>query len=167
MNWEAIGAVGEVGGAIGVIVTLGYLAVQIRQNSRMMRASALQEIQRDMRGDVVIPLDLAEATTRAYRGEPLTDGERTALGRRIFSFLRSYENIWYHAKTGVLDQRLYEGYLQGARLTMREPLAVQMWDTYKKEGFFHPDFVQALDKFLADHPPMTPVSMAGEEEEAQ
>ncbi len=30
MNWEAIGAVGEVLGAIGVIVTLGYLAVQIR-----------------------------------------------------------------------------------------------------------------------------------------
>ena len=36
MNWEAIGAVGEVLGAIGVIVTLGYLAVRIRQNTRQL-----------------------------------------------------------------------------------------------------------------------------------
>lgn len=33
MNWEAIGAVGEVVGAIGVILTLVYLAYQIRQNT--------------------------------------------------------------------------------------------------------------------------------------
>ena len=37
MNWEAIGAIGEVLGAIGVIVTLAYLAVQIRQNTRDIR----------------------------------------------------------------------------------------------------------------------------------
>ncbi len=37
MNWEAIGAIGEVVGGIGVIVTLGYLAVQIRQNTGQLR----------------------------------------------------------------------------------------------------------------------------------
>ena len=31
MNWDAIGAVGEVGGAIGVIITLVYLAGQLRR----------------------------------------------------------------------------------------------------------------------------------------
>ena len=30
MNWEAIGAVGEILGALGVIVTLAYLALQIK-----------------------------------------------------------------------------------------------------------------------------------------
>jgi hypothetical protein len=34
MNWEAIGAIGEVGGAIAVVATLLYLAAQIRQNKR-------------------------------------------------------------------------------------------------------------------------------------
>ena len=34
MNWEAIGAVGETVGGIGVIVTLIYLAIQVRQNTR-------------------------------------------------------------------------------------------------------------------------------------
>ena len=39
MNWEALGAVGEIVGAIAVVLTLGYLAVQIRQNTRTVRAS--------------------------------------------------------------------------------------------------------------------------------
>ncbi|MCB0256652.1 MAG: hypothetical protein KDI55_23270 [Anaerolineae bacterium] len=40
MNWEAIGAVSEVVGAIGVIATLAYLAVQVRQNSAHLAESA-------------------------------------------------------------------------------------------------------------------------------
>ena len=39
MNWEAIGAVGEAVGAAGVIVSLLYLAVQIRGDAREKRAS--------------------------------------------------------------------------------------------------------------------------------
>ena len=48
MNWEAIGAVGEVGGAIGVIVTLIYLATQIRQNTRTIRLTAYDSFQRSV-----------------------------------------------------------------------------------------------------------------------
>ena len=33
MNWDAIGAVGELLGAVAVILTLVYLASQIRQNT--------------------------------------------------------------------------------------------------------------------------------------
>ncbi len=36
MNWEAIGAIGEILGALAVFVTLIYLAVQIKQNTRSM-----------------------------------------------------------------------------------------------------------------------------------
>jgi len=50
MNWEAIGAIAELLGAIGVIVSLIYLATQIRhsreqmeQNTRAMRAATHQE----------------------------------------------------------------------------------------------------------------------------
>jgi hypothetical protein len=37
MSWDAIGAIGDFVGGVGVIVTLGYLAVQIRQNTRAQR----------------------------------------------------------------------------------------------------------------------------------
>jgi hypothetical protein len=34
MNWEAIGAIGEILGAVAVVATLGYLATQIKQSRR-------------------------------------------------------------------------------------------------------------------------------------
>lgn len=39
MNWEAIGAIGEVAGALVVAVTLAFLVVQVRQNSRAINAT--------------------------------------------------------------------------------------------------------------------------------
>lgn len=36
MNWDAVGAIGEIIGAVGVIVTLAYLGFQIRQNTTQL-----------------------------------------------------------------------------------------------------------------------------------
>ncbi len=51
MNWDAVGAVAELAGAGGVILSLVYLAVQIRQNTKQMerteraaRGAAYQEV---------------------------------------------------------------------------------------------------------------------------
>ena len=42
MNWEAIGAVGEIVGALAVLVTLIYLAVQVRHTRRAQQADAIR-----------------------------------------------------------------------------------------------------------------------------
>jgi hypothetical protein len=42
VNWEAVGAVGEVVGAIGVIATLIFLAFQVRQNSKLLKSNTSQ-----------------------------------------------------------------------------------------------------------------------------
>jgi hypothetical protein len=44
MNWDAIGAIGEIVGAIAVLATLIYLAIQIRQNSAIQRAQTHQQL---------------------------------------------------------------------------------------------------------------------------
>lgn len=41
MNWDAAGAVGEIIGALAVFLTLVYLARQINQNTKAVRATAL------------------------------------------------------------------------------------------------------------------------------
>ena len=42
MNWEAIGAVGEVIGALAVVVTLLYLARQSKNNTSAINRAAVQ-----------------------------------------------------------------------------------------------------------------------------
>ena len=46
MNWDAIGAIGEIVGAVAVVVTLGYLIVQVRQSRKVVRRSACQQPQK-------------------------------------------------------------------------------------------------------------------------
>ena len=44
MNWDAIGALGEIVGAIGVIASLVYLSIQIRRSDQSTRAQSLQSV---------------------------------------------------------------------------------------------------------------------------
>ena len=39
MNWDAIGALGELAGATAVVLSLVYVAVQIRDNTRSQQAA--------------------------------------------------------------------------------------------------------------------------------
>ena len=41
MNWDAIGAIGEIVGAAAVVASLLYLAVQTRANAKALRANAI------------------------------------------------------------------------------------------------------------------------------
>ena len=74
MNWEAIGAIGEVLGAIGVIVSLIYLSIQIRQNTRQMG-----EHSRQLR---VAAIDSIAASFSRFRDPLIREPEVAALWLR-------------------------------------------------------------------------------------
>ena len=42
MNWDAIGAIAELLGSVAVVITLLFLAAQLRSNSAMLRNSSMQ-----------------------------------------------------------------------------------------------------------------------------
>jgi len=44
MNWDAVGAIAELLGAIGVIASLVYLATQIRQSRDQMQAATCSAV---------------------------------------------------------------------------------------------------------------------------
>ena len=44
MAWDAIGAIGEIVGAAAVMATLGYLALQIRQNTHELRSASFRDV---------------------------------------------------------------------------------------------------------------------------
>jgi hypothetical protein len=45
MNWDAIGSIAEVVGALAVLITLIYLAVQTRDNVKVTRSRAIWDAQ--------------------------------------------------------------------------------------------------------------------------
>ena len=75
MNWEAIGAVGEVLGAVAVVITLVYLARQLRENTKSIRLQSVEstykdwnEILKDMQNIDGVGL----AYKKALKGEALS-----------------------------------------------------------------------------------------------
>ena len=127
LNWEAIGAIGEVVGGVAVIATLLYLAIQIRQNAQSVRNAAslsvnegLAEINRRLSNDAEFA-DLWLRGLKDYRG--LTNVERArfaAYALDIMNLALYVDNI---AKTTVQDERtanVHINYLQYITRLIRE-----------------------------------------------
>jgi hypothetical protein len=72
MDWSAIGAIAEIIGAAGVVVSLMYLAYQVRQNTRATKAGTRQAladgVQR-LASDVVEVDDIARVMFDAMEGK--------------------------------------------------------------------------------------------------
>lgn len=87
MSWDAIGAVAELLAAVGVIASLVYVAVQVRQNSKLIdqsilatRSAMVHEISASYsRFYELLAQDseLTEIYRRGIVGEELTDNEVT------------------------------------------------------------------------------------------
>jgi len=79
MNWNAISAGGELIGALGVLLSLLYLAAQIRQNTRALHHSSLDQAIQDFsrwRGRLISDPTLIALWRRGIRGQELDELER-------------------------------------------------------------------------------------------
>jgi len=84
MNWEAIGAIGQIVGAVLVGITLIYLAVQLRQNTSALKSSAFLTISTLMSSTMEVwatESDLAPLLIKAQAGlDDLSPAERARFG---------------------------------------------------------------------------------------
>ena len=75
MNWEAISAIGEIVGAAAVVLSLLYLSIQVRQSTRVARASTRHEITQSamVGGRLLAESDgISELILRRVNGDELT-----------------------------------------------------------------------------------------------
>ena len=151
MNWDAIGAIGETLSAIAVLITVGYLAVQIRQNTRGMKTLALRSVQ-----DVVLMTEKNERyiayLMKAQRNEKLTPEERAHMVERFLTIMRTFERIWREYRLGFVSQDHFEQHLDLLRWAMSTSEPRRMWE-YLAQAF-DPGFRAVVDaEVLADHTP--------------
>mgnify|MGYP006098957169 CR=1 FL=1 len=119
MNWEVIGAVAELAGSVGVILTLVYVATQIKQANVGMRVSAKQEMSRqygEFADQIIEDVDLAELFLAGNEGEELDRIQRlryfTMMEKATWQFSSMYFQQQHQAlpaeewhQTKVLIQR--------------------------------------------------------------
>ena len=111
MNWEAIGAVGEVLGGLGVIATLGYLAVQIRQNTRALHSSSYaQSAEQLWLVNLAIAQDRDIARMMAEIGteKPLSLEDTIRLNGALNLLFFGCENLFRQYERGLLDSDTWD-----------------------------------------------------------
>ena len=84
MNWEAIAAIGQILSAAGVVFTLGYLGVQIRQANSIAHWETHQSAVRGF-SDALRPIVSDPETAQVYRSGLLELENLNAVDRLRFS----------------------------------------------------------------------------------
>ncbi len=137
MNWEAIGAIAETLGAIAVIATLFYLAVQIRQNNRNV-----EENNRRLRLDAGVSTMESFSRYRAYLCQAdlaaihlkgmadytaLSDVERVRFSAVMDELLYSYSTLLLRVQENTYDRANWRQHMHGLRLQLGQPGAAEWW----------------------------------------
>ena len=90
MNWDAIGAIGTLVGGVAVLLTLVYLSIQVRQNSRAVQLAGLADITAQWHhcGQLLASSpDLANIVARGHESyDSLTAEEELRYGAYVQAF---------------------------------------------------------------------------------
>ena len=151
MNWEAISAVGEILGAAGVIITLIYLASQIRGQTQEARLLATRDLSRDYRDimkDVAGDKELYAiylSSLKSYDDLPGDDRMRIHLFflSRIFGV---YEQQHLHLKEGTIDPVFLQSIRNRLSDAARCPGVHQWWA--RNSHMYNEDFRIYIDNVL-------------------
>jgi hypothetical protein len=128
------GAIADLIGAIGVIVSLIFVGLQIRQANQLAREAAEQK-QIESIGSlsriVAEHPHLADLMARGQAGEKLTVAENIALTSMITHGQRTWEALYYQYRAGRVDPELWEAHRRQARAMQNTPMGKAMWKLRK------------------------------------
>jgi len=115
--------IGEFLGGIAVIMSLVYLAVQIRQNTRSVRASTFQAAT-DSVTEFTAVLGSAGELSRIWvaglvGAEPLSEEQSVQFYFLFVTIARRLESAFFQKEAGVIDEEQWVGFRRVARIFSR------------------------------------------------
>ena len=136
MNVETINAIAQLTAAIGVIASLFYLGVQIRQNTRSMRAIVVDALAHAM-------VDLLSVQgpelTRSFSivtedwGRASEEDRLRALPF-LFATFKLFENAWFQQRQGTLSAEQWQGWDAYIRTYYHRP-GTKTWWSMRRPAF--------------------------------
>jgi hypothetical protein len=149
VNWEAIGAAAELLGAGGVILSLFYLASQIRHNSESVEAATALAISGATQQRLLVPAqsaELAAAIRKAFDGAPLADAEQTQVEFFTRASFRGIENAYFQHQRGMISTEAFRAYDALLRTNIRLGVVGNWW--FLERQTFAPGFREIVDRLM-------------------
>ena len=156
-DWTKWSAVAEILGALAIVVTLGYLAIQTQQNTAAVQASVRQSMLEADRESLYMQVQNPFLMKRSG----LDEDEQSQLIAFMTAFMRTRENYWIQYQEGVLDRDTWESY-RGALVIVifSSEFGRRVWEGQTASGLvFDRGFVDSINAWVAgltiqDHDPV-------------
>jgi hypothetical protein len=169
MNWDAIGAIAELLGAIGVIASLVYLATQVRQsrdqmreNTQALQAGAYQQASDGLSESINTAVS-TPGFARIFRSaianfEGLSEDDAFHFSVWITNLWRRYDNVYYQHRMGLLDKNRWELHQTDIVAQLRTPGVATWWREHRPS--FSPEFIALVEEILGEEPEAATSAMA-------
>ena len=148
MNWDALGAIAEILAAIGVLASLVYLGVQIRQNTSWLRQQAFQVSTNEIRRWTSRIADSEEAAALWMKGQRQYDEleqlERVRFSMIVFEQLSIYSTYQLHDDKDMLG--LLESAEKNIGSWIRNGWFLKWWPDWRVQ--LPPDFQTYVDDLI-------------------
>ena len=151
MNWDAIGAVGEVVGAVSVVVSLVYLATQIRQGAIAQRAATLQAFAESMAraSEELAHDELLGLFLRGQHGfSSLADEDRMSVHLMLVGLFRRFEALLLQMQLGLVDPEVATMFMKPIHGMAPLPGVRDWWSQW--HGIFSAQFVEYVNNAIAN-----------------
>lgn len=131
MNWDAISAIGEIVGALGVIVTLLYLATQIKHASRLSQAQSHAASVNDALPFFQWQIQDQEFA-KIYRDglldfESLSPEDRIRFSQAFYYLLLAFKDVSEANSRGLMDDPTYEAWKEFIGRMLKMPGGKLWW----------------------------------------
>ena len=112
MTVQDLGSIGELIAAIATVATLGYLAIQIRQNTASVRMASHRGVADQFQQTNLAVLQDPAVSEVVMRGLPdsssLSDLERFRFELFLMAIFRTYEELYQLSQKGLIDEELWD-----------------------------------------------------------
>ena len=152
MNWEALGAIGEIIGALAVFVTLVYLATQIRQNTSAVRAAAQDSsvgAVTDIRSHVFSDPEITKIYLKGLEDpDSLDPVEKARFTLVMHNILWSLWNVYSQSSFAELSSDIWESQIHVVKRVFGSNGGQQFLDNHGHE--FPDSFMEVVRGFVSD-----------------
>ena len=150
VDWNAIAAIGSILGAAGVIVSLIYLGVQIKNQNRESQMAAANELAAQWSAamsDIATNGELAKIIeTGLDRVEDLAPHEYVQFSAHLNRVFRDVENMFTQYNAGRLDQDLWNG-ISTSTIQFTNSAGVKHW-WGTRDGWYGKPFSEFIQSYI-------------------
>ena len=158
---QVLGNVGEFVGAIAVVATLLYLAVQLKHgkealdaNTRTAKGSLSYQAARnraESNARWIENPELLDLTSKAAQSEPLqfTHAEERRLSIANRMIMEGLDADCYLYRHGLLDEEFWQIRLELTKRRLARPYLADWWERERVTSNYSPTFLEELDRHLA------------------